>query len=179
MTDISMAEIAPGVWVPRSVVDLTMRTGLRRENAEAGTRYDEAPPLEPVSVADTTLRVATRTMGDTTELNDVPDTTQPQRQTVFNCVKRYRFIKHYDKLSIEVELMSGTTLRHIIKLSQVKGILTRGHTAPYAEGQRPVKEVIIDLRAITFPGYAPEQLKFKFAGDENALAFQMALMDAL
>jgi hypothetical protein len=120
-----------------------------------------------------------REAGATTEWNDVPDTTQPLRQTVFNCVKRYRFTKAWDKLSIEVELMSGTTLRHIVKLSQVKGILTKGHTRPYAEGQRPEKEVIIDLRATTCPGYAPEQLKFKLSGDENALAFQMALMDAL
>lgn len=168
-----MAEIAPGVWVPRAVVDLTMRTGLRRENAEAGTRYDEVPPLEPV---------AARTMGDTTEWNDVPDTTQPPRQPVFNCVKRYRFTKAWDKLIIEVELMSGTTLCHIVKLSRVKGILTKGHTRPYAEGLphgRPEKEVIIDLRAITCPGYAPEQVKFKFAGDENALAFHLALIDAL
>jgi hypothetical protein len=61
----------------------------------------------------------------------------------------------------------------------VKGILTKGHTRPYAEGQRPEKEVIIDLRAITCPGYAPEQVKFKFAGDENALAIHLALIDAL
>ena len=115
----------------------------------------------------------------TPEWNDVPDTTQPLRQTVFNCVKRYLFVKYGDKLIIEVELMGGTTLRHIIKLSQVKGILTKGHTRPYAEGQRPEKEVIIDLRAIACPGYAPEQVKFKLSGDENALAFQMALMDAL
>jgi hypothetical protein len=113
------------------------------------------------------------------EWEEVPDTTQPLRQAVFNCVKRYRFIKCYDKLIIEVELMSGTRLRHIIKVSQVKGVLTKGHTRSYAEDERPEKEVIIDLRTITCPGYSPEQLKFKFAGDENALAFHLALMDAL
>jgi len=116
------------------------------------------------------------------EWEEVSDTTQPQRQAVFNCVKRYRFMKAWDKLIIEVELMSGTTLRHIIKLSQVKGILTKGHTRPYAVGLphgRPEKEVIIDLRAITCPGYDPAQLKFKLSGEENALAFHLALMDAL
>ena len=132
------------------------------ERAAGGLPRREAGPVLPVA-----------------EWNDVPDTTQPLRQAVFNCVKRYLFVKYGDKLIIEVELMSGTTLRHIIKVSQVKGILTKGHTRPYAEGQRPEKEVIIDLRAITCPGYAPEQLKFKLSGDENALAFQMALMDAL
>jgi hypothetical protein len=115
----------------------------------------------------------------TTEWDDVPDTTQPPRQAIFNCVKRYRFTKAWDKLIIDVELMSGTTLRHIVKLSQVKGILTKGPTCPYAEDQRPEKEVIIDLRAVTCPGYAPGQVKFKLSGDENALAFHLALMDAL
>ena len=114
------------------------------------------------------------------EWNDVPDATEPLRQTVFNCVKRYRFIKYGERIIIEVVLMSGTTLRHIIKVSQVKGILTKGHTIAYAEGQRPEKEVIIDLRRPdTVGGYAPEQLKFKLSGDENALAFHLALMDAL
>jgi hypothetical protein len=203
MSDITMAEISKGVWVPRAT------GGLPRENAEAGTRYDECRPLEPVAAitfAEAAAYVAAgglprREAGTVwptapttskkvitgldaedykeAEWNDVPDTTNPLRQAVFNCVKRYRFVRYGDKLIIEVELMSGTTLRHIIKLSQVKGILTKGHTRPCAEHQRPEKEVIIDLRTITYPGYAPEQLKFKFAGDENALAFQMALMDAL
>jgi hypothetical protein len=194
MTDLSMTEISKGVWVPCAAkVSFPVRTGLRRENAEAGTRYDEVHPLEPVAAvtyaqareyaegmaARGLPRREAGTVLPVAEWNDVPDTTQPPRQAVFNCVKRYLFIKNDDKLIIEVELMSGTTLRHIIKVSQVKGILTKGHTRPYAEGQRPEKEVIIDLRTITCPGYAPEQLKFKLSGDENALAFQMALIDAL
>lgn len=100
--------------------------------------------------------------------NEVPDTTQPLRQAVFNCVKRFRFIKYGDKLIIEVELMSGTTLRNIIKFSQVKSVLTKGNVHNY---QR-IEEVIIDLRQT-------EQLKFKFAAAENALAFHLALMDIL
>ena len=112
------------------------------------------------------------------EWDEVPDTKRPEPLSTawFNCVKRYRFIKYGDgnRLIIEVELMSGTTLRNIIKLSQVKSILTKGNTHNY---QR-IEEVIIDLRH-SHTAYAPEQLKFKFAGDENALAFHMALMDAL
>ena len=160
-----------------------------REYAEAAEKARMMPPkLAPAPAgvdgyynqeAMSAHGLPRREAGATTEWNDVPDTTQPLRQAVFNCVKRYLFIKGNDKLIIEVELMSGTTLRHIIKVSQVKAILTKGHVFPYAEGQRPEKEVIIDLRAITCPGYAPDQLKFKLSGDENALAFQMALMDAL
>jgi hypothetical protein len=124
------------------------------------------------------------------EWKEVPDTTEPpNNQAVFNCVKRYRFIKYGNgplaggpKLIIELELMSGTTLRHIIKLSQVKGVLTKGnrhgHAYVTALGMRPEKEVIIDMRRPDY-GYAPEQIKFKLSGDENALAFHLALMDAL
>lgn len=223
MTDLSMAEISKGVWVPRGLSRRPAGGVINPEDEdedhaptfkemvrEAGSWGLGEPvrPLEPVAagthagatmppklapapagedgyysqeaMAERAARgLPRREAGATTEWNDVPDTTQPPRQAVFNCVKRYRFTKAWDKLIIEVELMSGTTLRHIVKLSQVKGILTKGHTCSYAEGQRPEKEVIIDLRAITCPGYAPEQLKFKLSGDENALAFQMALMDAL
>ena len=50
MTDISMTEISKGVWVPRlAKVSFPVLTGLPRENAEAGTRYEEVRPLEPVA----------------------------------------------------------------------------------------------------------------------------------
>jgi hypothetical protein len=228
MSDVTMAEISKGVWVPRGKVILNpedyacdcmlpkcaecrdaprplepvaaVTYAQAREYAEAAekARMEAAkympPKLAPAPAGEDGYynqeamaarglpRREAGTVWPVAEWNDVPDTTQPLRQAVFNCVKRYRFIKCDDKLIIEVELMSGTTLRHIVKLSQVKGILTKGHARPYAEGLphgRPEKEVIIDLRAITCPGYAPEQLKFKLSGDENALAFQMALMDAL
>jgi hypothetical protein len=186
MTDLSMAEISKGVWVPRGLSRRPAGGVINPEDEE-----DRAPVLAPAPAGEdgyysqeamAARGLPRREAGATTEWNDVPDTTQPPRQAVFNCVKRYLFVKYGDKLIIEVELMSGTTLRHIIKLSQVKGILTKGHTRSYAEGLphgRPEKEVIIDLRAIACPGYAPEQVKFKLSGDENALAFQMALMDAL
>lgn len=210
-----MTEISKGVWVPRGKVilnpeDYECDCMLPKcaecrdaphplEAVAAGTHAGATmpPKLAPAPAGEDgyysqeamAARGLTRreagTVWPAAEWNDVPDTTQPLRQAVFNCVKRFRFIKYGDgplaggpKLIIEVELMSGTTLRHIINLSQVKGILTKGHTIAYAEGHRPEKEVIIDLRRPDY-AYAPEQLKFKLSGDENALAFHLALMDAL
>jgi hypothetical protein len=118
------------------------------------------------------------------EWNEVPETeaTAPISATWYSCVKRYRFIQYGGsmggpKLIIEVELMGGTTLRYILKLSQVKGVITKSNTRE-THGYLRIEEVIIDQRA-SHTCYAPEQVKLKFAGTVSALAFQMALMDAL
>jgi hypothetical protein len=212
MSDTTMAEIAPGVWLPRRsagvmnpeeeddeyVAPVLAPAPAGEDGYYSARRAGAARPLEPVAAvtfAEAREKAAAAALTSLekafkhhplsardyseAEWEEVPDITQPLRQTVFNCVKRYRFIKYSDKLIIEVELMSGTTLRHIIKPYQVKGILTKGHTRPYAEDQRPEKEVIIDLRTNTCAGYAPEQVKFKLSGEENALAFHLALMDVL
>jgi hypothetical protein len=99
-------------------------------------------------------------------------------------VKRYRFIQYGSallstgaKLIIEVELMGGTSLRYILKLSQVKSVITKSNTRDIGGCMR-VEEVIIDLRQPHY-GYSPEQVKLKFAGAANALAFHMDLMDGL
>jgi hypothetical protein len=118
------------------------------------------------------------------EWNEVPETdaTAPISAAWYSCVKRYRFIQ-YDgsmgspKLIIEVELMGGTSLRYILKLSQVKGVITKSNTRD-THGYLRIEEVIIDQRQPHY-GYTPEQVKLKFAGAVSALAFQMALMDAL
>lgn len=103
--------------------------------------------------------------------NDVPDLERPWPfvPAWYSCVKRYRLIKYGGaRLIIEVELIGGTTLRHIVKLSQVKGVLTKSNT----HGHVWIEEVIIELRK-------SEQLKLKFSGAENALAFHLALEDAM
>ncbi len=117
------------------------------------------------------------------EWNEVPETERPKPFITawYNCVKKYRFIKYGgplggQKLIIELELMSGTTLRHIVKLSQVKGVLTKSSVRDTGRFVR-IEEVIIDIRPHN--EYAPEQLKLRFAGSTSALAFQMDLMSAL
>jgi hypothetical protein len=122
----------------------------------------------------------------TSEWNEVPDVTRPEPFVAawYNCVKRYRFVQVGDRplgggprLIIELELMSGTTLRHIIKLAQVKSILTKGHTRD-THGYVAIEEVIIDMRHRGY-GYNPDQVKLRFAGGDNALAFHMALEAAM
>ena len=120
------------------------------------------------------------------EWNEVPDVKCPEPFVAgwYNCVKRYRFVKvghgplgGGPRLIIEVELMSGTTLRNIIKLSKVKSILTKGHSRD-THGYVVIEEVIIDMRHGGY-GYNPDQVKLRFAGGDNALAFHMALEAAL
>jgi hypothetical protein len=122
----------------------------------------------------------------TSEWNEVPDVKCPEPFVAawYNCVKRYRFVRvghgplgGGPRLIIELELMSGTTLRHIIKLGQVKSILTKGHTRD-THGYVAIEEVIIDLRKWGY-GFNPDQLKMRFAGGDNALAFHMALEAAM
>ena len=116
----------------------------------------------------------------------VPDTESPEPFLAawYSCVKRYRFIQYGNgslaggpKLIIEVVLMGDTLLRYILKLSQVKGVITKSNVRE-TNGYLRIEEVIIDQRQPSY-GYAPEQVKLKFAGTVSALAFQMALMDAL
>lgn len=120
------------------------------------------------------------------EWNEVPETeaTAPISASWYSCVKRFRFIQYGSgalaggsKLIIEVELMGGTSLRYILKLSLVKGVITKSNVRE-TNGYLRIEEVIIDQRARE-AWHAPEQVKLKFAGAVNALAFQMALMDAL
>ena len=123
------------------------------------------------------------------EWNEVPETeaVAPISATWFSCVKRYRFIQYGSgplaggpKLIIEVVLMGDTSLRYILKLSQVKSVITKSSCAGVRDtnGYQRIEEVIIDQR-VPHTGYAPEQVKLKFAGAVSALAFQMDLMAAL
>lgn len=118
------------------------------------------------------------------EWNEVPDTERPEPFLAawYNCVKKYRFIKYGGplaggpKLIIEVELMGKTSLRYILRVSQVKGVLTKSSVHD-THGYVRIEEVIIDTRP--YIEYAPEQVKLRFAGSDNALAFQLDLMSAL
>lgn len=126
------------------------------------------------------------------EWHEVPDTELSVHSTTvvtaawYSCVKRYRFIPYGfgplnggPKLIIELELMGGTALRHILKLNQVTGVITK-HPLRQAFVPERIEEVIIDLRKPSGGyGFYPEQVKMKFTGPVNALAFQVELMDAL
>ena len=130
------------------------------------------------------------------EWHEVPDTKPSSSYVVTaawyssrrwdSCVKRYRFINYGNgplsggpKLIIELELMGGTALRHIVNVNQVKGVITK-HPSHQAFVPERIEEVIIDLRgAGRGYGFSPEQVKMKFSGPVNALAFQMQLMSEL
>ena len=125
------------------------------------------------------------------EWHEVPDTELYVHSAVvstgwYSCVKRYRFINYGfgplsggPKLIIELELMGGTALRHIVNVNQIKGVITK-HPSRQAFVPERIEEVIIDLRKPSGGyGFYPEQVKMKFTGPVNALAFQVALMAEL
>jgi hypothetical protein len=125
------------------------------------------------------------------EWHEVPDTELSAHSAVvtaawYSCVKRYRFINYGNgplaggpKLIIELELMGGTALRHIVNVNQIKGVITK-HPSRQAFVPERIEEVIIDLRrAGRGYGFSPEQVKMKFSGPVNALTFQMELMSEL
>lgn len=125
------------------------------------------------------------------EWHEVPDTELSAHSAVvaaawYSCVKRYRFINYGNgplaggpKLIIELELMGGTALRHIVNVNQIKGVITK-HPSRQAFVPERIEEVIIDLRrAEREYGFSPEQVKMKFSGPVNALTFQMELMSEL
>jgi len=168
-----------------------------------------APPLEEIDEYDATRaerdalrawttvkkpfdgRPGVATEYSEAEWHEVPDTELSAHSAVvtaswYSCVKRYRFINYGNgplaggpKLIIELELMGGTALRHIVNVNQVKGVITK-HPSRLAFVPERIEEVIIDLRgAGRGYGFSPEQVKMKFSGPVNALAFQMELMSAL
>ena len=99
----------------------------------------------------------------------------------YYCVERWHFVqlggqcRH--RLIIEVELHGGTSLRHILYLDQVKGVLTKSNNREHG-AYKVVEEVIIDMRHRS-NSFSPEQVRFKFMGSANAMAFHLALIEAL
>lgn len=117
---------------------------------------------------------------DSREWKEVPHTDRPKGlgSVWYSTVKKWKFTQYASSAAnaintvIELELMGGTLLRHIICIRQVKGVITK--SSIYGS----IEEVIIDLRQINF-GYAADQLKLKFSSAANAFAFHVSLMEVL
>jgi hypothetical protein len=92
----------------------------------------------------------------------------------FNCVAAWRIVKVPQMMwvkpsyIVEVRLNGGTSLRYIVKQERVKSLLTRATPGAVME------EVIIDTS-----GGGRDQVKLKFWGSKNALAFHVHLADLL
>lgn len=124
--------------------------------------------------------------------SEVPETDQPECVSQgfspcwYSCVKRYRFIKYDNgpragdpKLIIEVEQMGETTHRHIVKLSKVKGVVSKSSVRDIGDYVR-IEQIIIITRPTEDGGdTVVDLLKFKFSSPANALAFHMELESAL
>ena len=105
---------------------------------------------------------------------EAPESEQPdvtRHGGWYNCVAAWRIVK-VPQMSwvdpsyiVEVRMNSGSSLRYIIKQERVKGLLTKSTAGATME------EVIIDTW--------PRQVKLKFWGSKNALAFHVHLADLL
>lgn len=113
----------------------------------------------------------------TTVWVEAPESEQPDVRRHggwYNCVAAWRIVKvpqmSWVKPSyiVEVRLNSGSSLRYIIKQERVKGLLTKSTAGATME------EVIIDTS-----GDGRHQVKLKFWGSKNALAFHVHLADLL
>jgi hypothetical protein len=114
---------------------------------------------------------------------NAPEKEQPEPFAAawYSCVERWHFVQlgglRRQRLIIEVELHGGTSLRHILYLDQVKGVLTKSNNRDTC-GYKVMEEVIIDMR-YRGNSFSPEQVRFKFMGSANAMAFHLALSEAL
>ena len=132
-------------------------------DVESGLGADEVPPHPET----------TWVQGGWLEWEEVPE---PEGLSYFSTVKRWRF-KHtlkggYQQRSvIQVELR-GETHTHIVCAEQVKMV-----TNKIREGAA-VHEVVIDTTKQK-GHWNPTYLKFRFQNAENALAFQLSLVDFL
>ena len=196
-----------GYFIP--VAPVTVVASNAPDCTESSSTPTSMPPLEEIDEYDATRaerdalrawttvkkpfdgRPGVATEYSEAEWHEVPDTELSAHSAVvtaawYSCVKRYRFINYGfgplsggPKLIIELELMGGTALRHIVNVNQIKGVITK-HPSRQAFVPERIEEVIIDLRKPSGGyGFYPEQVKMKFTGPVNALAFQVELMDAL
>jgi hypothetical protein len=110
----------------------------------------------------------------TTVWVEAPESEQPDVRRHggwYNCVAAWRIVKVPQMMwvkpsyIVEARMNSGSSLRYIIKQERVKGLLTKSITGATME------EVIIDTW--------PRQVKLKFWGSKNALAFHVHLADLL
>jgi hypothetical protein len=104
---------------------------------------------------------------------EVPHPERPDERCAgwYNCVTAWRIVPQSGGMTgrqwfvLEVRLGSGTSLRHIIYNRQVKQVLSKA--TPGSE----MEEVIIDTS-----GAGREQVKLRFWGSDNALAFHVTLV---
>jgi hypothetical protein len=112
-----------------------------------------------------------------TEWATVPDAHGPFTRTTPYCVREWRFkfpnpdaLQH--RLVIQVRLFGGDTETHIVPLEQLKLVKGKHDDYNYA--------VHLDLSKYTPRGvWTPKFIKLSFTKEENALAFQEALVDYL
>ena len=112
-----------------------------------------------------------------TEWATVPDAHGPFTRTTPYCVREWRF-KFTDpdarvqRLVIQVRLFGGDTETHIVPLEQLKLVKGKHDDYNYA--------VHLDLSKYTPRGvWTPKFIRLSFTKEENALAFQEALVDYL
>lgn len=133
------------------------------DDEESALRESPVPPIaapEPTWVK-----------GEWTEWEEAPEA---EGRSYFAAVQRWRFRQvvkggYQQRCAIQMESRGGT-LTHIVCAEQVKMITNKG-----ANG---IHEVVIDTTKQK-GHWNPTYLKFRFQKAENALAFQMSLVDFL
>ncbi len=101
---------------------------------------------------------------------EMPECRSARSAGWYNCVNKWRIVPQTGGMTgrawfvLEVRLGSGNSLRYIIYNHQVKQVLTKA--SPGSE----VEEVIIDTS-----GAGREQVKLRFWGSDDALAFHVTL----
>ena len=112
-----------------------------------------------------------------TEWAMVPDTQAPYARATPYCVREWRFkipnpdaLQH--RLVIQVRLFGGDTETHIVPLEQLKLVKGAHNDYNYA--------VHLDMSKYTPRGvWTPRFIRLSFTKEDNALAFQEALVDYL
>jgi hypothetical protein len=114
-----------------------------------------------------------------TEWTSVPDRTGPFTRFTPNCVREWRFKfanpdAPQQRLVIQARLFGGDTETHIVPLEQLK--LVKAKHSDYHDNYA----VHLDLSKWTPRGvWSPGYIRLTFTKQENALAFQEALVDYL
>lgn len=114
-----------------------------------------------------------------TEWAGVPDRTGPFTRFTPNCVREWRFkFSNPDapqqRLVVQVRLFGGDTETHIVPLEQLK--LVKAKHSDYHDNYA----VHLDMSKWTCRGvWGPGYIRLTFTKQENAVAFQEALVDYL
>jgi hypothetical protein len=133
--------------------------------------HDEEPPVPPI------VEPVVPPPSSWTDWATVPDTHTPFTRSTPYSVREWRFkipnpdaLQH--RLVIQARLFGGDTETHIVQLEQLKLVKGKHDDYNYA--------VHLDLSKYTPRGvWTPKFIKLSFTKEENALAFQEALVDYL